>query len=181
MKRGSKWLALVVFWPLLALAETEESASSVDDWSDSWEAAHCPGALPPEEPPYISRMEHYSKTGEDEKRLEMEAKHGRYVECTVAIGGRAGMPIMAYDAYEISMEMGATGQAQMVTLEKILDEATETYDPSGPIYPILKELYEAGYTQEMVDMADANPDKARNVLVKEYFCDCLAIPVEEFD
>ncbi|MEC4766135.1 hypothetical protein LPL18_002135 [Halomonas sp. CUBES01] len=182
MKRGlspmcTKWLALVLCWPLLALAETEESASSVDDWSDNWEAAHCPGALPPEESPYTSRMEHYAETGEDEKRLEMEAKHSRYVDCTMAIRGGASIPILAYDSYQSSMKMGSPESAELFTLEATLDKVIDQDDPR---YPVVRKLYEAGYTQEMVDMADANPDEARNVLVKEHFCDCLAIPVEEF-
>lgn len=167
---------LLTSFPLLALSE--QGNPFVDDW----EAANCPSALPADEHPYMSRIEHYAYSGDDEKYNEMVDKAGRYSECVTAITTSLGLPIAAYDSYQVAMKMGDVETAEgHLSLEAILKQAEEGFDPQGPIYPVLRELYQHAYSQEMSDMAEADPEGARELLTREYLCDCLTTPLEEFN
>mgnify|MGYP003121277428 FL=1 len=127
-------------------------------------------------------MEHYAYTGEEEKFKGMVDKNYRYSDCVSAIRMGLGIPISSYNSYQLAMEMGDVKTAEEVlSLEAILKQAEEGFDPQGPIYPVLRELYEHAYSQEMSDMAEADPEGARELLTREYLCDCLTTPLEEFN
>tara|TARA_R110002020_G_scaffold424072_2_gene633216 strand:+ start:1226 stop:1792 length:567 start_codon:yes stop_codon:yes gene_type:complete len=176
----NKLLLGVLFFASFPLLAQTESGNPF--FEDEWEAANCPGALPADEPPYESRIEYYARAGDDSKYDEVVAKHYRYSDCVTAITTGGWQPIGAFNSYQRAMKMGDVKSAEeLFTLDAALERAAETYDPRGPIYPILIELYEDAYSQEMSDMAEADLDAARELLTREYLCDCLTRPLVEFD
>ncbi|MBZ9559205.1 MULTISPECIES: hypothetical protein [unclassified Modicisalibacter] len=168
-------LALI---PLFAMAE-EGSAPETDDW----QAANCPGALPVEgvSSPYASRIEHYAKTENQDKYVEMAAKHGRYLRCNIAVVSGLAIPVGHYRSYQMYMKAGAVETAERMSLESILEKAKDQYDPNGPIYPILEKEYREAYSEKMASMAESSPDKAKELMLKKYFCECLSVPWRRFE
>ncbi|WP_129140397.1 hypothetical protein [Modicisalibacter coralii] len=177
LPRFPYFLVLALF-PLFAMAE--EGTPEPDDW----QAANCPGAVPAEDiysSPYVRRIKHYAEMDNQNKYVEVVAKHDRYVSCNVAITSGVVIPVAHYRSYQMYMKAGAVETAERMSLESILEKAKDQYDPNGPIYPILEKEYREAYSEEVVSMAESSPDKAKELMMEKCFCECLSLPWQHFE
>lgn len=185
---SKRYFVVLFFWPMMVMAET----GAVIDW----EADNCPSALPAAQNPYMERIINNSEAdvanifeGKDEKYTNdaelfdlLSDKSNRYSQCSFAVRLRLDIPINAYDSYNIYVNKGNVRDAErLYSMDAILSELADTEDPNGPIYSIVSELYERAYTQGISDMAKSRPEETKDMLIREFFCDCLETPVEEFE
>ncbi|MGE6779294.1 hypothetical protein ACQKFL_16800 [Vreelandella titanicae] len=187
VKVGCCFSFVLALWSVSVCAETGEVMD--------WEADNCPAGLPADKNPYFENMADNVaadisniKNGKSEVYTDdgifdiLSAKSNRYSQCSFAIRTRLDIPIDAFDSYNIYVERGELAAAErLFSMDKILEDLESIEDPNGPIYPIVRELYERAYSQEVSDMASANPQETKDMLISEFFCDCLETPVEEFE